>query len=139
MWPVCAVLVLALHRPASALYCFEGTNCELSACGECEGIACVRVLRPTKQSSPNSFFGSMKIFMSPKSSDDFSSDNVAFTCLPMGTRMYDLEPEGCRVDNMNQRMACICYNADYCNNSRANLAGMGLWLICIIIHNAMPL
>ncbi|CAD5224147.1 unnamed protein product [Bursaphelenchus okinawaensis] len=131
MWPSLSVLVLVLNVPVKALYCFEGTNCELSACGECEGIACVRVLQSPVRESYNTFFGSMKNFMGGEGNDYFSSQNVAFTCLPVGTRMYDLEPEGCRVDVLNQRKACICYNNDYCNSSFRPLTV--IWLTTFLV------
>ncbi|OZC06809.1 hypothetical protein X798_06206 [Onchocerca flexuosa] len=43
--------------------------------------------------------------------------SIALTCLPYATRIYQLEPAGCRISLAGDSEHCICYDTDYCNRA----------------------
>lgn len=126
--------IISLHFTVSALYCYEGTNCALPECGECQGIACVRVVRAGISTQQSAFLSSMRSLVGHKPEKISPDSIVAYTCLPVGTRVYDLEPEGCRSDPLNQRMMCLCYNKDYCNNNYTAKSSISLVLSLLVFY-----
>ncbi|TKR86606.1 hypothetical protein L596_011166 [Steinernema carpocapsae] len=83
------------------LFCIDGIDCDYG-CGECEGVACLKIIRPAISSGMPGHLG--------------QHESIARTCLPYDTRSnLDLEPAGCRTNMANGQKICICYNGDYCN------------------------
>uniref|UniRef100_A0A1I7ZI53 DUF753 domain-containing protein n=1 Tax=Steinernema glaseri TaxID=37863 RepID=A0A1I7ZI53_9BILA len=99
------LLVLAIRvDPAKSLLCMDGVDCD-SRCGECEGVACLKIIRPALSSGVTGHLD--------------QHESTARTCLPYDTRDVDLEPAGCRTNLVNGHRICICYNGDYCNAASA--------------------
>ncbi|KAI6228768.1 hypothetical protein M3Y99_01185400 [Aphelenchoides fujianensis] len=119
------LLLLLLRSFGEALYCWEGTNCELDgSCDQCEGVACLRVVRPPRTSyyaahyaetTPHSLLGNVRTLMRGDNADFHApTAQVALTCLPDDTRSFELEPEGCRTNQLSRLRTCVCY-WEYCN------------------------
>ncbi|KAK6109447.1 putative integral membrane protein [Brugia pahangi] len=79
-----------------SLVCYDGADClKAHTCNECNGIGCIRM----------------------KSYNTEHIHTIALTCLPYATRVYQLEPAGCRISLSGDSEHCICYDNDYCNRA----------------------
>uniref|UniRef100_A0AAF5PSA7 Uncharacterized protein n=1 Tax=Wuchereria bancrofti TaxID=6293 RepID=A0AAF5PSA7_WUCBA len=90
-------LLIIQTTTIESLVCYDGADClQAHTCNECNGIGCIRM----------------------KSYNTEHIHTIALTCLPYATRVYQLEPAGCRISLSGDSEHCICYDNDYCN--RAN-------------------
>ncbi|VDK65106.1 unnamed protein product [Onchocerca ochengi] len=79
-----------------SLVCYDGADClQTNTCNECNGVGCIRM----------------------KSYNTEHIHSIALTCLPYATRIYQLEPAGCRISLAGDSEHCICYDTDYCNRA----------------------
>uniref|UniRef100_A0AC34QDK5 Uncharacterized protein n=1 Tax=Panagrolaimus sp. JU765 TaxID=591449 RepID=A0AC34QDK5_9BILA len=106
---VFGILFINSWNPVKSLKCYDGSHCDFN-CNECEGVACLRIVR---QTSNGDFYYS-------RTGQTSGETEVAMTCLPSDTRSYDLEPEGCRTNPINNVRTCVCYGHDYCNHSSSS-------------------
>lgn len=64
---------------------------------------------------------------------------IALTCLPRyadDAGALEAESEGCRTDTLNQLRTCICWGADYCNDSQ-KAPNNSFMLFCITVGGGL--
>ncbi|KAI6186479.1 hypothetical protein M3Y98_00137000 [Aphelenchoides besseyi] len=141
-------VVALIQQTGVSLYCFEGTDCELNGgCDQCEGVACLRVVRPIRQSfyihsyettpQPHSIVGGIRQMLRGENAD-FHGPNIqtALTCLPADTTRLELEPEGCRTNQLSRLRTCVCYNTDYCNSAASIRFSVFVFLLLFTLPRA---
>uniref|UniRef100_A0A914CFM9 Protein sleepless n=1 Tax=Acrobeloides nanus TaxID=290746 RepID=A0A914CFM9_9BILA len=119
------IIFLTPCQKSYALLCFDGSDCGTS-CSECEGIACLRVVRQI--TNHDNFRGSV------------TESRIALTCLPADTAAFlDSEPAGCRTDPIHQQRVCVCYDRDFCNgiSSKYDIRSVFILVLFVISLTAI--
>uniref|UniRef100_A0A0K0FVR4 Uncharacterized protein n=1 Tax=Strongyloides venezuelensis TaxID=75913 RepID=A0A0K0FVR4_STRVS len=102
-----------------ALKCYEGTNCDKD-CKECEGFACLKVIRHDLSSRQNFFSNPRYQYDNLLESIDLDTvpKRIAYTCVPYDANTYDdlYEIPSCRSNHFGHE-SCICNDRNFCNSS----------------------
>ncbi|CEF69198.1 Hypothetical protein SRAE_2000384800 [Strongyloides ratti] len=102
-----------------ALKCYEGTNCDKD-CKECEGFACLKVIRHDFTSKQNFFSNPRYQYENSFESIDLDTvpKRIAYTCVPYDANTYDdlYEIPSCKSNHFGHE-SCICNDKNFCNSS----------------------
>uniref|UniRef100_A0AC35TRG7 UPAR/Ly6 domain-containing protein n=1 Tax=Rhabditophanes sp. KR3021 TaxID=114890 RepID=A0AC35TRG7_9BILA len=129
------MVVFFIVQPIQTLRCFEGNDCQPESCSECEGIACLKIVRHDLSMHPN--FMNNHRFMSDHELSSADLENLpkrmAYTCVPYLTSKQEesLEHTGCVVEIIGVQ-SCVCLGSDFCNSS-TKLTFMPLLLIIVFL------
>uniref|UniRef100_A0A0N4Z900 Uncharacterized protein n=1 Tax=Parastrongyloides trichosuri TaxID=131310 RepID=A0A0N4Z900_PARTI len=113
------IIVLSSIKGYIALKCYEGTNCDRD-CKECEGFACLKVVRHDLSSRQNLLGHPRYQYDNSLEAIDLDTvpKRIAYTCVPYDANTYDdlYEIPSCRSNHFGHE-SCICNDKNFCNNS----------------------